>query len=151
MMNVQRKSKQLLPKILKTLNPPPPPEKGSSIIQYICRQDGAQDREFAANRSPSPTEREDGKCFAIYLSLWDNQSFCHINYRRYFRRPSHTKVCTFGRGSTRIQMTGERQPVSDLSSLEWSRYCLEAISKRVKFNKKFSNILRLWIFLYFQQ
>jgi hypothetical protein len=30
--------------------------------------DGAQDRELAANRSPSPTLREDNECFTIYLS-----------------------------------------------------------------------------------
>ena len=34
---------------------------------YICRQDGAQNREFAATHSP--TKSEDNKCIAIYLSL----------------------------------------------------------------------------------
>jgi len=34
---------------------------------YICRQDGAQNREFAATHSP--TKSEDKERFAIYLSL----------------------------------------------------------------------------------
>jgi hypothetical protein len=41
-------------------------------MSYFYRQDRAQDREFAANRSPSPTLREDKECFAIYLSLCVN-------------------------------------------------------------------------------
>ncbi len=43
---------------------------GSLKGLQIRALDGAQDREFAANRSPSPTYRVYKKCFAIYLSLW---------------------------------------------------------------------------------
>ncbi len=64
--NEKQKSKQTLPDIYKTLAHPWEGE-------LYCRRDGAQDREFAATRSPSPTKREDNIRFAIYLSLWTMQ------------------------------------------------------------------------------
>jgi hypothetical protein len=57
--NGQQRRKQLLPKIYKTLTNP--------VVSYICRQYGAQKREFAATHSP--TKSEDNERFAFYLSL----------------------------------------------------------------------------------
>ncbi len=53
-------------------------------MSYIYRQDRAQDRDFAANRSPSPILlREDNEFFAIYLSLWVNlmAEYDHLDQR----------------------------------------------------------------------
>jgi hypothetical protein len=48
--NRKQKCKQFFPISTKT------PEKESCmLVSYICRQDGAQEREFAANHSLSPT------------------------------------------------------------------------------------------------
>ncbi len=46
---------------VKSTNPQPPPWKGDLYYIYICKQDGAQDREFATNPSPSTIQRKDNK------------------------------------------------------------------------------------------